>query len=185
MNHEIPFVRKLRTELVRAAEGGQVVSRTPYRRLAVAGVVGAAVVAATLSVFPSEPSPSLLARVPSVEGRCVNTFSLDKLAAREFAFDGTVMQVIPPADPLDVEAGDPYLVVIDIKRWYKGGSGPSVTLKTYGIMPDPTVPDDGPLSIESGNRILAAGEDGFLWSCGFTKPFNLANEDVFKQAFGG
>ena len=110
---------------------------------------------------------------------CVEQFSENTLAKRSWAFDGTIQRVAVPDDP---ESQAPTDVVFAVNRWYKGGSGSTVTVKTYsrpgGVDsaggPDPAI----------GARILASGEDVYLWPCGFSLPYTADNAALFARVFG-
>jgi hypothetical protein len=40
------------------------------------------------------------------------------------------------------------------------------------------------LDLTADTRLLASGDDVFLWSCGFSMPYTEANARLFAQAFG-
>lgn len=109
-------------------------------------------------------------------GSCAFAFSPETLAERGFAFDGTVGDIVEPA------AEDaPYEVVFEVSRWYTGGEGTTVTVKTYDVSGTSLA---GDLGLEPGERILASGDDGFLWGCGFSMPYTDLDAAVFEDAFG-
>ena len=39
--------------------------------------------------------------------------------------------------------------------------------------------------LEPGERILASGDDGFLWGCGFSMPYSDQDAVVFEAALTG
>lgn len=109
-------------------------------------------------------------------GSCAFGFSPETLAERQFAFDGTVAEIAEPA------AQDaPYEVVFDVTTWYRGGEGSSVTVKTYDVSGTSLA---GDLGLEPGERILASGDDDFLWGCGFSMPYTDQDAAAFEDAFG-
>jgi len=109
-------------------------------------------------------------------GSCAFEFSPDTLAERQFAFDGTVSDIVEP------EAVDaPYDVVFEVTRWYAGGDGTTVTVKTYDVSGTSLA---GDLGLAEGERILASGDDGFLWGCGFSMPYSGQDAGVFADVFG-
>jgi hypothetical protein len=118
----------------------------------------------------------------TTQGSCVEQFSVDALASRSWAFDGTITEVVPAKD---LESGAPEDIVTSVTfrvdRWYKGGSGDTVTVKTYNI-PGVQASNEGP-DPSVGARILASGEDDYIWGCGFSKPFSEENAGLFAQAF--
>lgn len=108
-------------------------------------------------------------------GQCAFEFSPQTLAERQFAFDGTVAEIVEP------EAMDgPYAVVFEVSRWYRGGGGATVTLQSYDVSGTSLA---GDLRLQEGERILASGDDGMLWGCGFSMPYSDQDAGVFEQAF--
>jgi hypothetical protein len=183
---DIPYLERLRSELVHG------ISRQQQRRPAAVWwkTRAAALVAATLVVVavvltggPSGDVPGPTDRGGGAAASCVERFSVETLATRDFAFDGTITEVIPPENP---EAEGPAAateVIFEVHRWYKGGSGDTVTLKTYE-QPGVISSIEGGLDLTAGTRLLASGDDVFLWSCGFSMPYTESNARLFAQAFG-
>jgi hypothetical protein len=115
---------------------------------------------------------------------CVEEYTPENLARRSWAFDGTIVEVVPP---VDLESPDPddqvTLVTFRVSRWYAGGPGETVTVKTSNVPGGTTINGDADPSI--GARLLASGEDEYLWGCGFTMPYSDEDAAVFAAAFGG
>ncbi len=101
-----------------------------------------------------EPDPS----GGPVTALCVETYDLDTLRDRDFAFDGTVQAL----------AGDS--VTFMVNESYRGLDSASVTLSAVG-MAGTTITSAGGPSITQGQRYLIAGDDGFVWACGFSQPY--------------
>jgi len=108
---------------------------------------------------------------------CAFEFTRETLAEREFAFEGTVEAISEPA-AMDA----PIEVDFAVARWFHGGEGTTVTLKTYDVSGTSLA---GDLGLEAGERILAAGDDAFLWGCGFSMPYTDQDADLFEEAFAG
>jgi hypothetical protein len=108
-------------------------------------------------------------------GSCAERFSVRTLSARRFAFDGTVSQI------REVAADAPYEVEFAVARWYTGGKGPSAVVRTYNVTGGSFAED---LALATGDRVLASGDDDFLWGCGFSMPYSEENAALFEQAFG-
>ncbi len=88
--------------------------------------------------------------------------------------------VTPPANPESEDPNDQATFVeFEVSRWYTGGSGATVIVKTYGTPRERVLHD---LSV--GARGLASGEDEYLWGCGFSMPFSEDNARLFDRAFG-
>jgi hypothetical protein len=194
MKQEVPYLERLRTELVhsiarREARSPDMGREWARRPLLMAGAASLALVAAALSVFLLTRSPersqprAVISRGPSGGpgtslGSCVEPFSRESLAARDFAFDGTITDIAVPED-----SELPTEVTFAVERWYKGDGGESVTLKTYER--PGTVSSAGGPELAVGARLLASGDDVYLWGCGFSLPYNRANADLFENAFSG
>lgn len=104
-------------------------------------------------------------------------FSVEALAEREWAFDGTVAEISPPQ-------GDegPYVVRFDVTGWYRGGPETTATVETYDVTGTSL---NGALALEVGQRVLASGDDRYLWGCGFSVPYSEDAAAMFADAFGG
>lgn len=189
---DIPYVERLRSELVQGISRHQ--QRRPAavwwrtRAAALGATIAAVVAAGTVSAVvltggPSGDGPGPTDRGDGAAASCVEPFSVETLAARGFAFDGTITKVIQPEDP---EAEGPAAateVIFEVHRWYKGGSGDTATVKTYE-QPGVVSSIEGSVDLTVGTRLLASGDDVFLWSCGFSMPYTEANAQLFAQAFG-
>lgn len=107
-----------------------------------------------------------------VIGSCVEIYDLSTLRNREIAFDGTVKGV----------AGDE--VTFTVNDAFKGVDASVVMLKgaeTVGGMN--TAGPGAPL--DSGTRLLVAGDGGFAWSCGFTQPYDAEVAAKWKATLAG
>jgi hypothetical protein len=189
---DIPYLERLRSELVHS------ISRQEARRPApvwwrsrsvfaavAAGVllVAGAVSAVVLTGGPSGEGPGPVNGPGPALGSCVEQFSVETLADRDFAFDGTVSGVVTPGDAQTEEGAAATMVTFQVRHWFKGGSGDSVTVKTYE-QPGAVTSIEGSLDLSVGTRLLAAGDDDFLWSCGFSMPYTQASARLFSRAFG-
>jgi hypothetical protein len=189
---DIPYLERLRSELVQSISRQQERPKAAVwwkTRSAVVGAAAAAVLAAgavsavILTGGSSDDAPGPPDRGSgSVAASCVEQFSIETLARRDFAFDGTITEIIPPEDPEAEKVAAAAEVVFDVHRWYKGGGGETVTLKTYEL-PGAISSIEGSLDLSVGNRLLASGDDVYLWSCGFSKPYSEANAQLYQEAF--
>jgi hypothetical protein len=135
----------------------------PRRRAAWAAALGGvavAGVAAAVAALNSGATPTPSENPGTGIGSCVQTYSLDALANRDFAFDGTVAAI----------AGDQ--VTFTINDIFKGEhvAGGSVTLTATGMSGTSITSAGGP-TLTVGERYLVAGDDEFVWACGFTQPY--------------
>jgi hypothetical protein len=92
-------------------------------------------------------------------GFCVEAYSLESLANRTFAFDGTVSAV----------NGD--VVTFKVHAALKGVGGGEVAVTASGMTGGSITPGAG-VTLVPGERFLVSGDDGFAWSCGFTRPYD-------------
>lgn len=143
-----------------------------WRGWAAAGAVAAGVLLLAFLVWPRASAPPVAVASPSAVARpsptglpqigmCVETYSLETLAKRTIAFDGTV----------DSVTGDE--VSFTVLTGYRGVSGASVTLTAPGMNGTSIVSVDGAL-FEVGGRYLVSGDDNFAWGCGFSQPYDAA-----------
>lgn len=144
---------------------------------AAAATVAALAVAGTALVggLPggdAEPSrrPSLELALPGEDGAMASCvpFSAEFLADMPVAFSGTVASVT------DEE------VLLEVDRWYRGGSADTVVLTRP---PADTAALLGSVEFTEGKRYLVTATDGVVNSCGFTMPWTAGNAAVFDQAF--
>jgi hypothetical protein len=155
------------------------------RRSVVPILLAATIFAGACSDDPRVPAASdgdasneaLVDPIVAEEGltSCAFEFSLEALRQRGFAFDGVVTGVEEPA-AMDV----PYVVSFEVGRWYAGGDTPTIALKTYDISGTSLA---GDLGLEVGDRVLAAGDDDFLWGCGFSAHYGAETAATFERAF--
>jgi hypothetical protein len=108
-------------------------------------------------------------------GSCAFEFSVETLRDRQFAFDGTVTQIREPA-----AADAPYEVDFEVATWFRGGEGSSTTVATYDVSGTSLA---GDLGLAVGDRVLASGDEGFLWGCGFSMTFTEEDATLFREAF--
>lgn len=125
------------------------------------GAVAIAAVAAVAVLINGGGSPA-----PSQEpgpniGSCVETYSAETLANRDFAFDGTVTAV------------DGDSATFAVNEAFRGDLGDSITLEATGMTGTSVTSAGGP-SLAQGQRYLVAGDDQFVWACGFTQPYDEA-----------
>lgn len=153
-----------------------VTTRTPARRslaLATSAVVVVVAVVAGIAVFggsDAAPDEFIAGGEPiAAAAMCAEFYDLEKLAARDVAFDGTVAS----AD------GDE--VTFTVNNWFTGGSEASVTLTAMGIAPG-TITSAGS-ALEVGERYLVSGSGGNVWSCGFTMTYDTGIADDWAAVF--
>ena len=117
-----------------------------------------ALVARGPSLAPSQDPVGGGAAGGGAAGMCL-AFSVEELAARDFAFDGTVTAV------------DGDQVTFTVNESFIGDQSGSITL---------TAPDfsqtslEGGVELVAGERYLVTGDDGTVWGCGFTQPYSDA-----------
>jgi hypothetical protein len=127
--------------------------------LAAAAVAGIAALALILNPATSAPGPS--ADPGTGIGSCVETYSPETLANRDFAFDGTVAAI------------DGDSVTFSVNEAFAGETtaGSSITLSAPGMSGTSITSAGGP-TLTEGERYLVAGDADFVWACGFTQPYD-------------
>lgn len=130
----------------------------------------------TADVARESESPSARPGTSSVTamGSCVEQYSLDTLKDRDYAFDGVV-------DEIRQSAGDTAedVVVFDVSRWYKGSNEGKTTRRAYGFA---AVTSAGGKPHAVGERLLVAGDEDFVWECGFTQPYDAEVAAKWERA---
>ena len=153
-------------------------TRPPFRRrFAVLGAAGAAVAALALVLVIGRPgaAPGVLPGGSAGTGSasCVEPYAGPaSIAKRTFAFDGTVSAI------------DGDKVTFTVNQAYRGADGASITLDAAG-MTGTTITSSGGPNLALGERYLVAGEDHFVWACGYTQPFDSALAAQWQAAGGG
>ena len=109
-------------------------------------------------------------------GSCVEQYSIETLKNRDYAFDGTVKAITP--DPAD----GPDTVEFEVATWFTGGSGTSATKKAYGFGGGMT--SAGGASHGVGDRLLVAGDEDFIWECGFTQAYDADTASDWEATLG-
>lgn len=156
---------------------------TPRRSLMVAVVAVVAVIAAiggaTLGGWLTSPRPVPVADggadgsqdpvSPGGMAMCVEQYSLESLAARDFAFDGTVAAI----------DGDE--ISFDVHEVFTGDVVGTVTLGGATVIAaDDSVSSVPGAGLGVGDRALVAGDERFAWGCGFTQAHDPAVADQWR-----
>lgn len=138
--------------------------------LAVVALVG--VVALRAPASEGQPAASVDAGGGGALASCLEQYSLEALKDRDFAFDGTVKAI----------AGNE--VTFTVNETFRGSDAPEVTLIADG-MTGTTITSVGGPTLALGGRYLVAGEERFVWPCGFTQEYDAGIAADWATAFGG
>ena len=103
---------------------------------------------------------------------CVEQYSPTTLANRSFAFDGTVSAI------------NGEQVTFTVGTAYRGAAGATITLDGPGMTGTAITSAGGP-NLAVGERYLVAGDDHFVWACGYTQPYDAAVAAEWAAALGG
>lgn len=103
---------------------------------------------------------------------CVEPYSPTALANRSFAFDGTVTAI------------DGEQVTFAVGASYRGVTGETITLDAPGMTGTAITSAGGP-NLAIGERYLVAGDGQFVWSCGYTQPYDAGMAATWAAALGG
>ncbi len=125
--------------------------------LAAAAVTAVVVIAVLANSGIGTPAPT--SDPGTGIGSCVESYSLETLANRGLAFDGTVTAV------------EGEQVSFAVNEAFAGIISETVTLTASGMTGTAITSAGGP-NLAVGERYLVAGEDDFAWACGFTQPYD-------------
>ena len=103
---------------------------------------------------------------------CVEPYSETAITHRTFAFDGTVTAV----------TGEQ--VTFTIGKAFRGATGNAITLDAPGMTGTAITSAGGP-NLAVGQRYLVAGDDHFVWACGYTQPYDPDVAAKWAAALGG
>lgn len=148
------------------------------RPVRVLGLLGGGVAAVALALALTVggrggvPLATPGASVGTGSAMCVEQYSLDALANRTFAFDGTVQAI------------DGDSVTFAVNSAYRGATGDTITLEAAGMTGTSITSAGGP-NLAVGERYLVAGDDRFVWACGFTQPYDAGVAGDWAAALAG
>lgn len=165
-------------------------------RVSVRVLVAATVLLAACGESPApEPSPGAVEpEGPAVSmggaASCVEEYSTEALAGRDFAFAGQVAAIAgTEADPAAEGDHDGSVrVTFAVTEWFAGDGPERVTVDMPAAGTDSV---EAP-AYEVGTRLLVSGEPRFggepldapvAWGCGFTRPWDEATAAEWRAAF--
>jgi hypothetical protein len=114
---------------------------------------------------------------------CALEFSSDTLAARSWAFDGTLISV---GEVGDSQMGNVPAATFEVNHWF-GGDAPGVTVQF-----DVDAISEFVTEVTPGTRLLVTGEprwggqpldDAVAWGCGFTQPWTSTSAQQWSAVF--
>lgn len=117
---------------------------------------------------------------PAVAGSCLERYSPEKLAQRDYAFDGVVSFIEETKTTEGEEETTGAEITFKVNRSYKGEARDEVTLKS-SIAPGAVTSVDFP-SLKEGKRYLVSGDGDFIGVCGFTQEYSDAEAKVWADA---
>lgn len=125
----------------------------------------AAVTAAALALGGANDPAPIAADDPGPAGgsmlMCAEIYSLETLAARQVAFDGTLTSI----------EGDQ--LTFEVNEAFRGVDADTVTIRGGDVVAGETALVGGP-ALKVGDRALVAGDAEFAWGCGFTQAYDEA-----------
>ena len=158
------------------------VMTTPTRRLPLgtrtlglgAGIAAIAALALVVALGGRGNAPGITpgGSVGTGSASCVEQYTPTTLANRSFAFDGTVSAI----------SGEQ--VTFTVGTAYRGAAGGTITLDAPGMTGTAITSAGGP-NLAVGERYLVAGDDHFVWACGYTQPYDAAVAAEWTAALGG
>jgi hypothetical protein len=147
------------------------------RPLMAFGGLGAGIAAVALVLVIARPGAAPVTTPTAIPGpgsaACVEPYSGPaSVAERGIAFDGTVTAI----------DGDD--VTFSVNDGFQGVSDATITLAATG-MTGTTITSAGGPNLAVGGRYLVAGEDRFVWACGYTQAYDPAVAAQWAAATGG
>lgn len=154
--------------------------RRPLLQRVAMGAAAVAVVAAAAggayALFRGDAEEAVAGGEPIGSGdpmaMCIQ-YTDETLAAQEFAFDGTLQSA----------SADGSEAIFEVHRWFKGGEAAEVTLSAQGLIGGDSIALVG-ASLETGQRYLVSGTEGFVWACGYTLTYDTALAEHWAELFG-
>lgn len=139
-----------------------------------AGVAAVAALALVVALGGRSPAPGVTpgGSVGTGSASCVEQYAPTTLANRTFAFNGTVSAI------------DGEKVTFTVGTAYRGAAGGTITLDAPGMTGTAITSAGGP-NLAVGERYLVAGDDHFVWACGYTQPYDAAVAAEWAVALGG
>jgi hypothetical protein len=115
---------------------------------------------------------------------CAFGYAVETLKEREYAFDGTLIEVAPA--PTQAGGEEPFPVdgpvTFQVHEWFNGGGGETVTLAGSALSIGYGSEDES-ATLTIGDRYLVSGDDEYVWSCGFTKTYSGSTASEWRDAF--
>jgi hypothetical protein len=139
-----------------------------------AGVAAIGALALVLAVGGPGTAPGTSPVGPPGTGSaaCVEPYSRTAITNRTFAFEGTVVAI------------DGEKVTFSVGTAYRGAAGGTITLDAPGMTGTAITSAGGP-NLAVGQRFLVAGDDHFIWACGYTQPYDATVAAEWQAALGG
>jgi hypothetical protein len=134
-----------------------------------------AVIAATVASFSllgNDTEEEAIVGGEPVGGAMAMCIQYDEatLLGLSVAFDGTVVETTRTT------------ATFEVHRWFKGGEGDRITLSAEGLVAEESVALLG-ITLQVGQRYLAAGADGFVWGCGYTVTYDTEIANHWEEIF--
>jgi hypothetical protein len=153
-------------------------SRTTVLGLLAASLAVVALAVVFVNIEPKGAGPDASWLLGETQVRCVEHYSPSTLQNRSWAFEGVITAVEGPADPTGEDSGQgASTVTFEVDRWFWGGSGEQIPLRTSA---SPSSVGDVDDSV--GAHLLVSGDEDFMWPCGFTRPFTEVALEEFEAA---
>lgn len=101
---------------------------------------------------------------------CDATYSVEEVAAREFAFAGTIIAI--EGDVVTFEPSEWFVGEQDLPATFSLGLAPTTT---------PGLSESAP-AFGVGTQLLVSGAGASAWGCGFTRYFDAETADAWRTA---
>lgn len=129
--------------------------------------------------------------LPDGASSCVESYSLETLRNRDFAFDGIVLGFGPPvSDRGDDGDLNSVGITFQVREWFVGGDAEEVTVDLQSVGEE-TAEEDLPFQV--GARLLVSGEPRWggapldspiAWGCGFSRYYDEETATAWRESTG-
>lgn len=120
---------------------------------------------------------------------CVESYSLETLQNRDFAFDGTVVRMGPSVSDRGDDGDLNFAgITFEVREWFVGGDAEEVTVDLQSVG-EGSAEEDLPFQVET--RLLVSGEPRWggapldspiAWGCGFSRYYEQQTATAWRES---
>jgi hypothetical protein len=142
---------------------------------------------------PGNPTADRTGPLPDgADASCVESYAPQAVSNRSFAFDGEVVKigasVSDRGDGADLNLPG---VTFEVREWFSGGQGDTVTVDMQGAAADSASSSELGDAYDIGSRLLVSGEprwggspltEPIAWGCGFSRYYDAETAAAWRDA---